>query len=108
MQISMICHLLSQTWQRIILFMISGIPCLLTLLHRLCITIKRCLKKAEITEIPDSLEAIEKVGDQLLNKGGAGEVISLGIYGWFFEQFMGKQGLDYANNGNGRTEALQR
>ena len=66
---------------------------------------KEMFEKAGITEIPDSLEAIEKVGDQLLNKGGAGEVISLGIYGWFFEQFMGKQGLDYANNGNGRTEA---
>lgn len=66
---------------------------------------KDMFEKAGITEIPDSLEAIEKVGDQLLEKGGAGEVISLGIYGWFFEQFMGKQGLDYANNGNGRTEA---
>lgn len=66
---------------------------------------KEMFEKAGITEIPDSLEAIERVGDQLLNKGGAGEVISLGIYGWFFEQFMGKQGLDYANNGNGRTEA---
>lgn len=31
--------------------------------------------------------------------------MSLGIYGWFFEQFIGKQGLEYANNGNGRTEA---
>lgn len=66
---------------------------------------KDMFEKAGITEIPDSLEAIEKVGNQLLEKGGAGEVISLGIYGWFFEQFMGKQGLDYANNGNGRTEA---
>ena len=25
------------------------------------------------------------------------------IYGWFFEQFLLKQGLDYANEGNGRT-----
>ncbi len=66
---------------------------------------KDMFEKAGITEVPDSLEAIEKAGDQLLEKGGAGEVISLGIYGWFFEQFMGKQGLDYANNGNGRTEA---
>ena len=31
--------------------------------------------------------------------------MSLGIYGWFFEQFIGKQGLEYANNGNGRKEA---
>lgn len=59
---------------------------------------------AGITEIPDSLEAIAEVGDKLLD-GGAQEVMSLRIYGWFFEQFIGKQGLEYANNGNGRTEA---
>lgn len=58
---------------------------------------------AGITEIPDSLEAIAQVGDQLL-EAGAQEVMSLGIYGWFFEQFIGKQGLEYANNGNGREE----
>ena len=62
-------------------------------------------EKAGITEIPTSLEGIGAIGDQLINKGGASEVISLGIYGWFFEQFLGKQGLDYANNGNGREEA---
>ena len=66
---------------------------------------KDMFEKAGIIEVPDSLEAIEEVGEQLLSKGGAGEVISLGIYGWFFEQFMGKQGLDYANNENGRKEA---
>ena len=59
---------------------------------------------AGITEIPDSLEAIAQIGDKLLDSG-AQEVMSLGIYGWFFEQFIGKQGLEYANNGNGRTEA---
>ena len=61
--------------------------------------------KAGITEIPDSLEGIGEIGQDLLDKGGAGEVMSLGIYGWFFEQFIGKQGLEYANNGNGRKEA---
>lgn len=66
---------------------------------------KEMFNKAGITEIPDSLEGIEAVGEKLLNEGGAGQVISLGIYGWFFEQFIGKQGLEYANNGNGRTEA---
>ena len=59
---------------------------------------------AGITEIPDSLEAIAQIDDKLLDSG-AQEVMSLGIYGWFFEQFIGKQGLEYANNGNGRTEA---
>ncbi|MDO5521743.1 MAG: ABC transporter substrate-binding protein [bacterium] len=66
---------------------------------------KDMFKKAGIAEVPDSLEAIEKVADKLQNQGGAGEAISLGIYGWFFEQFIGKQGLTYANNGNGRTAA---
>lgn len=65
---------------------------------------KDMFEAAGITEIPSSLEEIEAIGDQLLNEGGAGEVISLSIYGWFFEQFCGKQGLDYANNGNGREE----
>ena len=59
---------------------------------------------AGITEIPDSLESIAQIGDKLLDSG-AQEVMSLGIQGWFFEQFIGKQGLEYANNGNGRTEA---
>lgn len=64
---------------------------------------KDMFEKAGITEVPDSLEGIDKVGEQLLNSG-AGEVMSLGIYGWFFEQFIGKQGLEYANNGNGRDD----
>ncbi len=63
---------------------------------------KDMFEKAGIEEVPDSLEGIEKIGQDLLDKGGAGEVISLGVYGWFFEQFIGKQGLNYANNGNGR------
>lgn len=66
---------------------------------------KDMFEKAGIKEVPDSLEGIEEIGQELLDKGGAGEVISLGVYGWFFEQFIGKQGLFYANNGNGR-EAL--
>ena len=44
---------------------------------------KEMFEKAGITEIPDSLEGIEAVGEKLLNEGG----------------------LEYANNGNGRTEA---
>ena len=65
---------------------------------------KDMFAQAGITEVPDSLEGISKIGDQLMNQGGASEVMSLGIYGWFFEQFVGKQGLDYANNGNGRDD----
>ena len=48
---------------------------------------KEMFEKAGITEIPDSLEGIEAVGEKLLNEGGAGQVISLGIYGWFFELY---------------------
>lgn len=29
----------------------------------------------------------------------------MGIYGWFFEEFMCKQGLPYVDNGNGREVA---
>ena len=66
---------------------------------------KDMFEQAGITEIPDSLEGIEEIGDQLLEKGGAGEVISFSIYGWFFEQLISKQGLAYANNGNGLEAA---
>ena len=66
---------------------------------------KDMFAKAGITEIPDSLPGIAKIGDDLVKKGGAGEVISLGIYGWFFEQFTCKQQAQYADNGNGRKAA---
>lgn len=65
---------------------------------------KDMFAKAGITEIPDSLPKIEAVADKLVKEGGAGEVISLSIYGWFFEQFTCKQGLNYVNNGNGRQD----
>lgn len=60
---------------------------------------------AGITEIPDSLPKIDAAAADLTSKGGAGEAISLGIYGWFFEQFLCKQGLNYVDNGNGRDGA---
>lgn len=66
---------------------------------------KDMFDKAGITEIPDSLPGIEKIGDDLINKGGAGEVISLGIYGWFFEQFICKQNAQFVDSGNGREAA---
>ena len=66
---------------------------------------KDMFEKAGITEVPDSLEGIGEIGQQLLYNGGAGEAMSMGIYGWFFEQLISKQGLEYANNGNGRKEA---
>ena len=66
---------------------------------------KDMFEKAGITEVPESLEGIGEIGQQLLDNGGAGEAMSMGIYGWFFEQLISKQGLEYANNGNGRKEA---
>ena len=63
---------------------------------------KDMFDKAGIAD--DSLEGIDKIGEQLMSKGGASEVMSLGIYGWFFEELIGKQGLNYANNGNGRDK----
>ncbi|MDO4294744.1 MAG: ABC transporter substrate-binding protein [bacterium] len=66
---------------------------------------KDMFEKAGITEVPDSLPKIAEIGDALKEQGGAGEVISLAIYGWFFEQFTSKQGLQYVNNGNGRKAA---
>ena len=55
-------------------------------------------------EVPDSLPGIQAIGQQLMD-AGAGEVISLSIYGWFFEQFTAKQGQLYADNNNGRDAA---
>lgn len=62
-------------------------------------------KAAGIDAAPATFNEIEKISDALKTKGGAKEVISLGIYGWFFEQFLCKQGLNYADNGNGRESA---
>lgn len=60
---------------------------------------------AGITEIPTTFNEILEISDDLQTKGGASEVLSMGIYGWFFEQFLCKQGLSYADNGNGREGA---
>ena len=53
---------------------------------------KDMFEKAGITDIPDSLPKIDAIAKDLVEKGGAGEAISMGIYGWFFEQFLCKQG----------------
>lgn len=66
---------------------------------------KDMFDKAGITEVPDSLPKIGAIAQDLVDKGGAGEAVSLGIYGWFFEQFICKEGKDYADNGDGREAA---
>ena len=58
---------------------------------------------AGITEIPTSLDEIAEVGDQLKEKAGTQEVLAMSVYGWWFEQFLCKQGLEMVDNGNGRT-----
>ena len=66
---------------------------------------KDMFEKAGIEEIPTSLEGILNISDQLMSQGGAGEAISIGIYGWFVEQWLCKQGLNFADKGNGREAA---
>lgn len=57
---------------------------------------------------PKSIEEMMAYSEKLAKKEG-NNVTTYGaniqIYGWFFEQFLVKSGLDYANNGNGRTDA---
>lgn len=66
---------------------------------------KDIFEKAGIENAPQSIDEIASISDQLVNEGGANSAIAMGIYGWFFEQFLCKQGLSYVNNGNGRTNA---
>ena len=66
---------------------------------------KDMFEKAGIEEVPTSLEGILNISDQLMRQGGAGEAISIGIYGWFVEQWLCKQGLNFADKGNGREAA---
>ncbi|MCI6637112.1 MAG: ABC transporter substrate-binding protein [Bilifractor sp.] len=66
---------------------------------------KDMFEKAGITDIPDSLPKIDAIAKDLVEKGGAGEAISMGIYGWFFEQFLCKQGDNYVDKDNGRSAA---
>ena len=63
--------------------------------------------EAGLTEddIPTNFNEIIDVANKLAIKDG-NQVSRYGyamqIYGWFFEQFLIKQELDYANEGNGR------
>ena len=66
---------------------------------------KDMFEAAGITEVPASLPEIAEIGDALMEKGGAQEVIAISIYGWYFEQFLCKQGLNMVDNGNGREAA---
>lgn len=64
---------------------------------------KEMFDAAGITEAPTTFDEIAAIGDQLLD-AGAGEVFASSIYGWYFEQYLCKQGLNYVDNNNGRSE----
>ncbi|MFL0195715.1 ABC transporter substrate-binding protein [Clostridium sp. WILCCON 0269] len=58
---------------------------------------------------PRTFSELEQDMVKLTKKDNSGKVTqygySMAIYGWFFEQFIVKQGQYYANNGNGRKAA---
>ncbi len=57
---------------------------------------------------PKTLDEVEAMSKKLVKKDTTGKITQYGfsmpIYAWLFEEFMIKQGKDYANNGNGRTK----
>ncbi|MCE5343592.1 MAG: ABC transporter substrate-binding protein [Eubacteriales bacterium] len=52
---------------------------------------------------PANMEELEAACVALTNGDVTG--MSFRVYSWFFEQYCSKQGLEFANNGNGRTDA---
>jgi len=52
---------------------------------------------------PTTYEEIKQAATAITNSGKATGA-NFAIYGWFMEQFFAKQGAEYVNNGNGRTE----
>lgn len=55
---------------------------------------------------PKNFDEIVTMAEKLVVKGAEGKVarygFGMGNYGWFFEQWMGKMGLHYVDNNNGR------
>lgn len=68
---------------------------------------KTAFDEAGITEIPTTVDGILEIADKLTVKNPDGSIKRYGFifsnYGWFFEQWVGKMGREYVNNGNGRT-----
>lgn len=56
---------------------------------------------------PATFTEIEEMAKKLTKRDASGNVTqygySMAIYAWVFEQLIAKQGLNYANNGNGRN-----
>ncbi|MDR1569106.1 MAG: ABC transporter substrate-binding protein [Oscillospiraceae bacterium] len=53
---------------------------------------------------PQNWDELEQAARALTHEENGESIygFAMQIYGWFFEQYMSKQGLTYANNGNGR------
>lgn len=65
---------------------------------------KTAFDEAGITEVPTTVDGILAIAEKLDNHkdGGSRYGFMFSNYGWFFEQWIGKMGKEYVNNGNGR------
>lgn len=67
---------------------------------------KTAFDEAGITEIPTTVDGILEIAEKLATFDSEGKLDRAGFlfsnYGWFFEQWTGKMGREYVNNGNGR------
>lgn len=67
---------------------------------------KTAFDEAGITEVPTTVDGILEIAEKLTTYKEDGTVDRYGFifsnYGWFFEQWVGKMGREYVNNGNGR------
>ncbi|MGI6725313.1 MAG: ABC transporter substrate-binding protein [Christensenellales bacterium] len=68
---------------------------------------KTAFEEAGITEVPTTVDDILEIAEKLTTYDADGKIERAGFtfsnYGWFFEQWTGKMGREYVNNGNGRT-----
>ncbi len=68
---------------------------------------KTAFDEAGITELPTTVDGILEIAEKLTTHNEDGTVDRYGFmfsnYGWFFEQWIGKMGKEYVNNGNGRV-----
>ncbi len=67
---------------------------------------KTVFDEAGITEIPTTVDGILEIAEKLTTHNADGSIDRAGFlfsnYGWFFEQWVGKMGRHYVDNGNGR------
>lgn len=67
---------------------------------------KTAFDEAGITEVPTTVDGILEIAPKLTTYNEDGTVKRYGLmfsnYGWFFEQWIGKMGREYVDNGNGR------